>query len=205
MSEPSPLVYIVDDDQSFQRFASTLFGSVGLETVCCATGEELLAAVDAAHPGCIVLDVRLPDLSGLQVLERLAARPEHPPVVMVTGHADVPMAVQALKTGAVDFLEKPVRNQELLDKVQEALAREAEERERRTRRAAVQERLAGLTPREREVLDAVVAGHANKVIAADLGLSMKTVEFHRSRLMRKMEADSVAGLVRDVLLAEGEP
>ncbi|MFO7608321.1 MAG: response regulator [Candidatus Krumholzibacteriia bacterium] len=204
MNDKTPLVYVVDDDPAFCRYVATLFGTVGLRTASYGSGEQMLQALDGDGPGCIVLDVRLPDLSGLQVLERLAARTGCPPVIIVTGHADVPMAVQALKAGALDFLQKPVRNQDLLEKVQLALARDAVSRPEQARKAAVAARLAALTPREGEVLAAIVAGQANKIIAADLGLSMKTVEFHRSRVMRKMEADSLADLVRDVLLVKGE-
>jgi two-component system response regulator FixJ len=201
MPQCQPVVYVVDDDASFRRFAGALFGTVGLETKACGTGGEFLEAYDADRPCCVLLDVRLPDLSGLQVLERLAERDLPPPVVMITGHADVPMAVQALKAGALEFLEKPARNQDLLDRVQEAINRDVSVRIERMKLQEVLDRLASLSPRENEVMDMVVDGLPNKAIAAALGLSMKTVEFHRSRVMKKMEAESAADLIRQVLIA----
>ncbi|HPF69587.1 MAG TPA: response regulator [Candidatus Krumholzibacteria bacterium] len=201
MSQFAPVVYVVDDEDSFRRFAGTLLATVGLESVPCATGGALLEAYSDERPSCVLLDVRLPDQGGLQVLAQLAERPLPPPVIVITGHADVPMAVQALKSGALEFLEKPVRNQDLLDKVQKAIAADVAGRLERMKLQEIVNRLESLSPREREVMDLVVDGVPNKAIASALGLSMKTIEFHRARVMRKMEAESSADLIRQVLIA----
>ena len=164
------------------------------------SAQAYLDAFDPASPGCLVLDVRMRGMSGLELQQRLAAEPLHPPIVIITGHGDVPMAVRAVQAGAVDFIEKPFNDQVLLDAVHRALHRDAQVRGQAMRLADIQERLQRLTPREREILDLIVAGRRNKVIAADLGISQSTVEAHRAKVMEKLEARSLSDLMRMVLL-----
>jgi len=199
MRDVPSLVRVVDDEPGMRRLIVELLASVQIPADVHASGEEFLASFDPDRPGCVIMDVRLPDQSGLDVLARLRERGRLPVVIMISGHGDVPMAVRALKLGALDFLEKPFRNQELLDHVQAALARDREDRRRHLQKERVAARLGSLTPREREILDMVVRGEPNKIIAHVLEISAKTVEYHRSNLMRKMESDSVADLVRQVL------
>jgi len=199
-----PTVFIVDDDQGVREAVSLLMESVGLPTETYPSAQAYLDAFDAARPGCLVLDVRMRGISGLDLQQRLAAEPLHPPIVIVTGHGDVPMAVRAVQAGAVDFIEKPFNDQVLLDAVHRALQRDAEVRGQALRRADILERLRRLTPREREILDLIVAGRRNKVIAANLGISQSTVEAHRAKVMEKLEARSLSDLMRMVLLAARE-
>jgi len=201
----APTVFVVDDDEAVRDALRLLIASVGLAVETFATAGELLAAVDAQTRGCLVLDVRMPGMSGLELQERLSAMGAVLPIIFITGHGDVPMAVRAMKAGALDFLLKPFHDQNLLDRIHQALDRDRDEVRELERRAALRERAATLTPREREVLDAVVAGHANKVIAGRLGLSQRTVEIHRAKVMEKMQASSLADLVRMSLrLAESD-
>jgi two-component system, LuxR family, response regulator FixJ len=151
--------------------------------------------------GCIVLDVRMPGMSGLELQEQLASLGSTLPIIFVSAHGDVPMAVEAVKAGALDFVQKPFRDQALIDKIQDAFAENARVREKLRDRSRITERIASLTPREHEVMEMVVEGHANKVIAIDLGLSQRTVEIHRARVMKKMEVDSVSQLVQFVIRA----
>lgn len=191
-----PLVVVVDDDGEVRTSIEELMLSVGLEVSSFASPRELLDSVLPERPGCMVLDVRLPGASGLDLQHQLAARGETKPVVFLTGHGDIPMSVQAMKAGAVDFLTKPFRDQTLLDAVVAGIERDIAEREKaRTVRQYV-ERLATLTPRERQVLYAVVRGRLNKQIAFDLGISEITVKLHRGNLMRKMQVASVVQLIR---------
>lgn len=201
MSLPEPTVFIVDDDASVRDSLEYLFQSVGLRAEKFASAAEFLGSYDPGSPGCLVLDVRMPGMSGLELQEELAARASTLPIIFVTAHGDVPMAVRAVKDGAVDFLIKPFRDQELLDKVQQAVQQDAQTREQLENRGEIVERIASLTPREREVMHMVVDGKANKVIAIDLGISQRTVEIHRARVMEKMQATSVAQLVQLVLRA----
>ena len=157
---------------------------------------EFLAKFKADAPGCLVLDIRMPDMSGLEVQQQLNRMGSMMPVIFITGHGDVPMAVQAMKEGAFEFIQKPFRDQDLLDRINHALKQDAENRSTVARRAEVQHRLETLTPRERQVMDMVVDGAANKVIAIDLNLSERTVEIHRAKVMEKMGARSVAHLVK---------
>jgi len=201
----APTVFVVDDDEAVRDALRLLIASVGLAVETFATAGELLAAVDAQTRGCLVLDVRMPGMSGLELQERLSAMGAVLPIIFITGHGDVPMAVRAMKAGALDFLLKPFHDQNLLDRIHQALDRDRDEVRELERRAALRERAATLTPREREVLDAVVEGHANKVIAGRLGLSQRTVEIHRAKVMEKMQASSLADLVRMSLrLAESD-
>lgn len=199
-----PTVYIVDDDDGMRRALSVLMTTVGFEPTAFAKPDEFLAKYDPNRPSCVVLDVRMPGMSGLEVQQHLNRSGAMLPVILVTGHGDIPMAVQAMKDGAFDFLQKPFRDQDLLDRINGALKLDAENRANVLKHADLKQRAESLTPREREVMAFVVDGKANKVIAIDLGLSERTVEIHRANVMEKMGARSVAHLVKMHLLLEGE-
>jgi two-component system, LuxR family, response regulator FixJ len=203
-SRRKPTVYIVDDDDGMRRALTILMGTVGYNGVPFARPTEFLAKYDAAQPGCLVLDVRMPEMSGLEVQQQLNRSGAMLPVILITGHGDIPMAVQAMKDGAFDFLQKPFRDQELLDRINAALKQDAENRAIIERHADLKRRAESLTPREREVMALVVDGRANKVIAIDLGLSERTVEIHRANVMDKMGARSIAHLVKMQLTLDGE-
>jgi FixJ family two-component response regulator len=205
MKEKATTVFIVDDDDAVRSSLRLLFKSLGLATTAYASAQDFLAAYDPDQPGCLVLDVRMPGMSGLELQQHLSMRGAMLPVIFITGHGDIPMAVEAMQHGAFDFLQKPFRDQDLLDRVQRAIERDTENRMAVRATVAIRERLESLTPREREVLDLVVQGRANKVIAGDLGVSQRTVEIHRARVMEKMEARSLAQLVRMVMDVQREP
>jgi len=205
MTEYEPTVFLVDDDAAMLKSLSLLIKSVGLEAEAYLSAQDFLDSYDPARPGCLVLDVRMPGMSGLELQDMLLKQGITIPVIIITGHADVPVAVQTLKKGAMDFLEKPFSDQVLLERIRDAVSQDAEIRKERTVQEAVQQRIAMLTPREREVMNFVVAGKLNKVIASELGLSQKTVEFHRARVMKKMMVDSVAELVMLVTKAGYNP
>lgn len=189
-------VFVVDDDRSVREALADLLTSVGVQVRAFATAREFMQCKRPNAPACLVLDVRLPGESGLD-LQRDVARLEEPlPIIFITGHGDVPMSVRAMKEGAVEFLTKPFREQELLDAVQQALKTDEAARERRARAAEVRGRYESLTPREREVMELVVSGRPNKQIADALGTSEVTVKMHRGQVMRKMKADSVVDLLR---------
>jgi FixJ family two-component response regulator len=192
-------VYIIDDDEAMRDSLAWLLESQGLAVAPFATAEDFLAACGEGMAGCIVLDVRMPGMSGLELYERLNARQCTLPVIFITGHGDVPMAVSALKRGAVDFIEKPFNDKELLRVIGQSLERERTTRDERRRAGEAARRLAGLTEREREVMDLIVAGKLNKQIADVLNISIKTVEVHRARIMDKMAVRSVAELVQAVM------
>ena len=192
-------VFVVDDDRAVRESLALLVQSVGLEVETFSGAGEFLDAYQPDRRGCLITDIRMPGMSGLELQERLTEEGYHIPVIVLTGFGDVPAAVRALKGGAVDFVEKPFNPQALLDLVQQALVREAELREQADREANLAEHMALLTPREREVMALVVAGKANKVIAIDLSISERTVELHRGRIMKKMQARSLAELMRIVL------
>jgi FixJ family two-component response regulator len=198
---PEPAVFVVDDDRAMRDSLRWLLESVGLSVRTYATAAEFLGDYDATQPGCLVLDVRMPGMSGLDLQAELARRGAGLPTIVVTGHAEVPMAVRAVKAGAIDFIEKPFSDQLLLDRVRQALEIDRQDREVRRRREEARRRLESLTAREREVLALVVAGKANKEVAASLGLSTKTVEVHRAHVMSKMEVESLAELIRVAILA----
>ncbi|MCX7148620.1 MAG: response regulator transcription factor, partial [Rhodocyclales bacterium] len=198
-------VFIVDDDEAMRDSLAWLLESNGLRVRSFASGEAFLDAWRADMAGCLVLDVRMPGISGLELHERLQALQSSLPIIFVTGHGDVPMAVSALKKGAADFIEKPFNDKEILRLIEQCLAVDREQQSRRRRHAEIARRLAALTPREREVMDLMAAGRLNKQIADDLGISIKTVEVHRARVMDKMEVRSLAELVQCVMEVSGSP
>jgi FixJ family two-component response regulator len=195
------MVFVVDDEQAVRDSLRWLLESVGLSVRSYPTAADFLHDYDAAQPGCLVLDVRMPGMSGLDLQEELARRGAELPTIVITAHAEVPMAVRAVKAGAVDFIQKPFSDQLLLDRVRQALEIDRQDREARQRREEARRRLATLTVRERDVLELVAAGRSNKEAAATLGVATKTIEVHRSRVMEKMEVDSVAELVLACILA----
>jgi FixJ family two-component response regulator len=197
------VVYIVDDEETIRRALSRLVRTAGLTAQTFTSAQAFLEHPLPDHPACLVLDVRLPGLSGLDLQAALGPRQDTVPIIFITGRGSIPMSVQAMKGGALDFLKKPVDGDLLLESIQRALARSREALARAAEHSDVARRLARLTPREREVLDLVVAGMLNKQIAAELGAAEKTVKVHRGRVMKKMEAGSVADLVRMTQKAEG--
>jgi FixJ family two-component response regulator len=190
------LVFVVDDDAPMRESLKNLLRSVGLRVEAFASAQEFLHSPRPDVPGCLVLDVRLPGLSGLDLQQQMAQGDRDMPIIFITGHGDIPMTVQAMKAGAVEFLTKPFRDQELLDAVQHALARDRQAREQRAQSEALRRRYRLLTPRERDVLARVVAGLLNKQIAGELGTSEASVKVHRQHVMEKMGATSLAALVR---------
>ena len=197
MTEPK--VHIVDDDDAMRDSLKWLLESRGLEVELYSSGEAFLAAFNSGFCGCLVLDVRMPGMNGMDLYEQLKARNSTLPVIFITGHGDVPMAVSALKKGAADFIEKPFNDQDMLRLIESCLKQDRAAAAKRAENASVAQRLESLTQREREVLGLIVAGKLNKQIADELGISIKTVEVHRSRVMEKMGASSVAELVQLVL------
>jgi FixJ family two-component response regulator len=197
-AQDSPLVYLVDDDEAVRDSLGLLLRSVGLDCEVYASALEFLEAYDPQRHSCLVADIRMPGLSGLELQQRLNEQRTDVPVIFITGHGDVPMAVNAMKSGASDFIQKPFRDQDLIDRIHKALAQDRERRAWRAQEKVIRERLALLTPRETEVMKRVVRGQANKVIAMDLGVSQRTVELHRARVMRKLKMRSLAELVSTV-------
>ncbi|MBK7641628.1 MAG: response regulator transcription factor [Planctomycetes bacterium] len=193
---PKGRVYLVEDDDALRKATTRLLASHGFEVRAFATGEEFLDKYDVAHSGCLLLDLRLPGQSGLELQQTLELRGATPPIVFLTGHADVPTSVFAMKRGAIDFLEKPVREEELVAALERALERDTSTRKEQQQLARVQARYSSLTAREREVFAEIIAGRLNKQAALTLGIAERTVKLHRSRVLEKMEADSVADLVR---------
>jgi len=204
MQPPTPTVFVVDDDEGVRNSLRFLLKSVGLTTRALASASEFLEVYKQNHPGCLVLDVRMPGMSGIELQQQLNLRGATIPVIFITGHGDIPMAVEAMQHGAFDFLQKPFRDQDLIDRIQRALERDGKNRAALTQHAKIRERFESLTPREREVLMLMTRGKPNKVMAAELGVSQRTVEIHRARVMEKSGADSLAQLVRMVMDLEGE-
>src|ERR1700676_991739 len=191
-----PTISVVDDDDGMRRALDALLSTVGYKTAVFSRPSEFLAGFKPDSAGCLILDIRMPEMSGLEVQQQLNRAGAMLPVIFITGHGDVPMAVQAMKEGAFQFIQKPFRDQELLDHINHALQFDRDNRKDLAARAEVQRRVETLTPREKQVMDLVVEGQANKVMAIDLGLSERTVEIHRAKVMEKMGARSVAHLVK---------
>jgi len=196
MTEAAPIVLVVDDDASVRRAIKRLVGSIGLQVEVFGSAHEFLSSKRPEAPSCLVLDIRLPGISGLDFQRTLADANIHIPIIFITAHGDIPMTVRAMKAGAVEFLAKPFRDQDLLDAIHVALELDRTRRQQESEIAILRKRLESLTPREREVLPLVVSGLLNKQIAGEIGTSENTVKVHRSQLMRKMGADSLADLVR---------
>ena len=204
MAEQESTVFVVDDDDAVRNSMRWLVESVGLPVETYASAREFLETHDPNRPGCLVLDVRMPGMSGLDLQEKLHENGIVIPIIVVTGHGDVPTAVRAIKAGAVEFIEKPVNDQLLLDTIQRCIEKDTEYRRESATRSVIEMRYMSLTPREREVMAQVVAGEPNKVIARNLDLSAKTIEAHRAAVMRKMEADSLASLVHMAIACEDQ-
>lgn len=194
-----PTVFIVDDDEPVRDSLKMLMRSVGLSAETFSGAAEFLEAYDPDRPGCLVLDIRMPGMSGMELQEKLNEIHAILPIIFITGHGDVPMAVKAIQYGAADFIQKPFRDQDLLDRINKAIDQDGSNRAQLLETRDIEERLSNLTPREKEVLELIVDGRPNKVIAADLEVSQRTVEIHRARVMDKMRASSLAHLVRMVM------
>lgn len=196
MSKSEPTVFVVDDDEAVCQSLSMLVKTIGLNVQTYTSAKNFLDAYDPSQAGCLILDVRMPGMSGLELQSKLAAEGINIPIIIITGHGDVPMAVEAVKAGAVDFIEKPFRDQILLDDIQKAIEIDAQAQREQAESADIEAKLVLLTPREREVMDLLVAGKSNKMIAYELGISHKTVDFHRAHIIEKMQVGSVVELVR---------
>ena len=196
-------VFVVDDDQAMRNSLQWLIESVGLRVETYASADEFINNYYPGRAGCLLLDVRMPGMSGLELQELFVEQEIRIPIIIITGHGDVPMAVRAMKAGAVEFIEKPFNDELLLESIRNALSLDMEQRATQSERAEIAARLAQLTPREHEVMEMVTDGKANKEIAQFLGVSAKTVEAHRARVMEKMQADSLADLVKMAITARG--
>jgi FixJ family two-component response regulator len=196
MIDQGPIVYVVDDDSAVRNAVDSLIRSVGLKVRTFASADEFFRTKISTAPGCIILDVRMPGMSGVDLQKELLRLENEMPIIFITGHGDIPMAVRVMKAGAVEFLTKPFRDQDLLDAIQQAIARDDNRRKELRDVAGLRGRLESLTRREREVMQLVVRGLLNKQIAAELGTSETTIKIHRGQVMHKMQADSVPELVR---------
>jgi RNA polymerase sigma factor (sigma-70 family) len=195
-----PTVFIVDDDEGVRSALALLMESIGMPVETFESAQTFLDQFDPLRSGCLILDVRMKGMSGLDLQERLTNEAIYPPVIIITGHGDVPMAVRAVKVGAVDFIEKPFNDQVLLDSIHRAIEQDAQRRGKAMQRAEIEGRLERLTPREQEILNLVVSGKRNKTIAFELDISQSTVEAHRSKVMEKMQARSLSDLMRMMLV-----
>ncbi|RUQ36054.1 MAG: response regulator transcription factor [Candidatus Competibacteraceae bacterium] len=200
----APTVFLIDDDQAVRDAVGLLLRTDGLAVETFTSAASFLESGAAERAGCLVLDVRMPGMSGLDLQQQLRARGHRTPVIFMTGHGDVPMAIRAMKGGAFDFIEKPFQGKTLLERIHAALKLDTCERHRRTQRADAAARMAQLSPREREVLERIALGRYNKTIAAELGISVSTVEIHRKRVMEKLQAESLSDLIRTLALANDE-
>lgn len=199
MNDASPLVYIVDDDHGMRTSLAWLLESVGIKSQGFVSAAEFFRAFDVNMPGCLVLDVRMPEASGFDVQEELNRRGATLPIIFVSGHGDIPMSVRALQQGAIDFVEKPYNSQQMLERVQRAMKLASQRHEKSVRQREFRERVNSLTNREKEVLRGLIEGKASKRIASDMSISVKTVDVHRASIKEKLGATSIATLVRDVL------
>ena len=188
-------IFVVDDEPDVRAALGMLIKSVGLRPEIYDTPQDYLDAYDPERPGCLVLDMRMPGMSGLDLQQKLASMGLHPPIIMISGHGEIPNAVQAVQSGAVDFLQKPVSDQLLLDRIHQALRLDEENRKNYNEHQVIEARYTTLTPREREVMQGVIAGKLNKIIADELNVSTRTVEIHRAHVMEKMHAGSLSALV----------
>ena len=202
MTNDQEIVFIVDDDSAVRDSLCLLLKSVDIATQAFSSGDDFLEAYDSNWKGCVLLDIRMPRISGMEVQKQLIDKDCTLPIIFITGHGDIPMAVEAMHLGAHDFVQKPFHDEELLDRIQQALISQRQQQDELSHKQSIKDNYNQLTPREKEVMSDVVRGHANKVIAIDLGLSQRTVEIHRARVMEKMKARSLADLVRRSLLIE---
>jgi len=202
MTDDQPTVFVVDDDEPVLDAIGLLLDTVDIPHQCYDSAQAFLAGYEAQQTGCLVLDIRMPGMSGLELQDHLIDAQDTIPIIFITGHGDIPMAVEAMKKGALDFIRKPFRDQDLLDRIQEAMTWDAETREHHADLEAVRGRAGLLTPREQEVFGRVAEGQANKVVAIDLEISERTVEIHRSQVMQKMEARNLADLVKKKILLD---
>mgnify|MGYP002638063920 CR=1 FL=1 len=200
--QPEPIIYVIDDDEAVRHSLEFLLKTAGIVARSFESAKAFLAVLPEVHSGCVITDVRMPDITGIDLLRQL--KDSHPdlPVIVITGHGDISLAVEAMKIGAVDFLEKPFDDDQLIAAVRAALNRDADVSKRKAELGEINNKLAALSKREREVLDGLVAGKANKTIAFDLGISPRTVEIYRANLMTKMAANSLSDLVRMAMLAD---
>jgi len=201
-NQTESIVFIVDDDEAVRESLHWLVESVGLPVKTFATGMEFLDSDAPGQAGCVILDIRMPGMSGIDVFEELKVRQVDIPVIFLTGHGDVHLAVRAMKSGAFDFVEKPFNDQLLLDLVQKAIRQDSSNTSARIQLKSIRDKLDNLTERERQVLDGVVGGESNKIIAGKLSLSEKTIEFHRAKMMEKMKAATLADLIKMVTILE---
>ena len=199
--QPEPIIYVIDDDDAVRQSLEFLLKTAGHTVRSFETAKAFLEILPGLHSGCIITDVRMPDITGIDLLRRVKAHDVDIPVIVITGHGDISLAVEAMKLGAVDFLEKPFDDDQLLAALRATLSRDADLAERKAELTEVNDKLAALSNRERQVLDGLVAGNANKTIAFDLGISPRTVEIYRANLMTKMAANSLSDLVRMAMMA----
>ena len=199
--QPEPIIYVVDDDDAVRQSLDFLLRTAGFTVRTFESGKVFIESMPSLKSGCIITDVRMPEISGIDLLRRVKAQDADVPVIMITGHGDIALAVEAMKIGAADFLEKPFNDDQLLDAVRATLSRDASVAERKAEVAEINDKLATLSNREQQVLEGLVAGNANKTIAFDLGISPRTVEIYRANLMTKMAATSLSDLVRMTMMA----